>query len=243
MCKSYLLINKSSLSILNCIKDFIEIYGKPKSLGSDNGREFKNNLIEDYLKNNNIKFVHGFPYKPNSQDVVEIVHKTIKTGLILRKLNNTKNFDLKEALEETVKAYNDTIHSVTKATPLEIFWSTNKKFIKSIKKNIVNYYDKRSKNSFQLELDDKVLINTNIMVKKIKKDNIKLIEKNKVKNEKSLYLIRASIVKILSAGIYDVLISDDYEEYNLKKDEICRLSSDLFKSVSYRVWKDIKKNN
>ena len=81
------------------------------------------------------------------------------------------------------------------------------------------------------------------MVKKIKKDNIKLIEKNKVKNEKSFYLIRASIVKILSAGIYDILISDDYEEYNLKKDEICRLSSDLFKSVSYRVWKDIKKNN
>ena len=144
LCKSYLLINKSSLSILNCIKDFIEIYGKPKSLGSDNGREFKNKLIEDYLKNNNIKFVHGFPYKPNSQGVVEIVHKTIKTGLILRKLNNTKNFDLKEALEETVKAYNDTIHSVTKATPLEIFWSTNKKFIKSIKKNIVNYLDKRS---------------------------------------------------------------------------------------------------
>ena len=240
LCKSYLLINKSSFGILLCIKDFFGIYGKPKSLGSDNGREFKNKLIEDYLKNNNIKFVHGFPYKPNSQGVVEIVHKTIKTGLILRKLDRNKNFDLKEALEDTVKSYNDTIHSVTKATPLEVFWSTNKKFIKSIKNNIINYYDKRSKNTFQYELDDKILISTNIIVKKMKKDNYTLIEKNKVKNDKSLYIIRAVIVKILSAGIYDVLISEDYKDYNLKKDELCRISSELFKSVSYKVWKNTK---
>ena len=57
--------------------------------------------------------------------------------------------------EDTVKSYNDTIHSVTKATPLEVFWSTNKKFIKSIKNNIINYYYKRSKNTFQFELEEK----------------------------------------------------------------------------------------
>ena len=74
----------------------------------------------------------------------------------------------------------------------------------------------------------------------MKKDNFTLIEKNKVKNDKSLYIIRAVIVKILSAGIYDVLISEDYKDYNLKKDELCRISSELFKSVSYKVWKNTK---
>ena len=74
----------------------------------------------------------------------------------------------------------------------------------------------------------------------MKKDNFTLIEKNKVKNDKSLYIIRAFIVKILSAGIYDVLISEDYKDYNLKKDELCRISSELFKSVSYKVWKETK---
>ena len=46
----------------------------------------------------------------------EIVHKTIKTGFILIKLDNKSNFNLKETLEETVKAYNNTINSVTNIT-------------------------------------------------------------------------------------------------------------------------------
>ena len=49
-----------------------------------------------------------------------------------------------------------------------------------------------------LDLDDKVLINTNITIKKNKKDKFIIIEKNKVKNEKAIYMIRGIIVKILS---------------------------------------------
>ena len=123
-------------------------------------------MLTDYLQVNDIKFIHGLSYKPHSQGVFEIVHKTIKTGLILRKLDNKSNFNLKEALEETVKAYNNTIHSVTKATPLEVFWSTNNKYLKSIKKRIIEYYENRNKKTFELDLDDKVLIHTNITSKK-----------------------------------------------------------------------------
>ena len=49
LCKSYLLKNKKSLNILDCIKDFFDIYGVPLSVGTDNGREFKNKLINDYM--------------------------------------------------------------------------------------------------------------------------------------------------------------------------------------------------
>ena len=169
--KSYLLFHKSALSIIPCVKDFLEIYGKPKSIGSDNGREFKNKMLTDYIQTNGIKFIHGLPYKLHSQGVCEIVHKNIKTGLIRRKLDNKSNFNLKESLEETVKAYNNTIHSTTKATPFEVFWSTNNIYLKSIKKNIIDYYENRNKISFELEIeiDDKVLINTNITTKRIKK--------------------------------------------------------------------------
>ena len=76
-----------------------------------------------------IKFIHGLPYKPHSQGVCEVVHKTIKVGLILKKLEDKNKFELKEALEKTVEAYNNTNHNVTKATPLEIFYSTNNKFL------------------------------------------------------------------------------------------------------------------
>ena len=37
MCQSYILNNKKAFNILICIEDFIKKFGKPKSIGSDNG--------------------------------------------------------------------------------------------------------------------------------------------------------------------------------------------------------------
>lgn len=49
VCKSYLLKNKEAINIINCIEDYINIYGPPKSIGTYNGREFKNKLLFDYM--------------------------------------------------------------------------------------------------------------------------------------------------------------------------------------------------
>lgn len=68
-----------------------------------------------------------------------------------------------------------------------------------------------------MELDDKVLIGSNIAVKRNKKDNFVIIDKNKVKNKKILYIIFGEIVNIRKAGVYDILISCNYKDYNLKK--------------------------
>ena len=68
ICKSYLINNKKAVNILFCIEDFVKIYGKPISFGSDNGREFKNKIIIDYMKVNGINFIHGLPYKPHSRE-------------------------------------------------------------------------------------------------------------------------------------------------------------------------------
>ena len=65
-----------------------------------------------------------------------------------------------------------------------------------------------------------------------------MIEK-KVKKEEGLYNIWGIIVKNLIAGIYEVMISDDYKEFNLYKNDICRLSSELFKVISVCVWEKI----
>ena len=111
--------------------------------------------------------------------------------------------------------------------------------MKKIKNNIINYYNKRNINIFELELDDKVLISSNISIKRNKKDNLILIEKNKLKSEKTLYNICGVIVKILNARIYDVMISDDYKEFNLNKNDICRISSELFKVVPTQVLEKI----
>ena len=57
LCRSYLLRNKTAFNIIKCIEDFIEIYGPPKSIGTDNRREFKNKLLSDFMNKRNIKFI------------------------------------------------------------------------------------------------------------------------------------------------------------------------------------------
>ena len=82
MCKTYILTNKTANNILDKLFDFIKLYGTPKSIGIDNGKEFNNLLINDFCTNNNISIVHGLPYKPHPQGVVERLHRTVKKKLI-----------------------------------------------------------------------------------------------------------------------------------------------------------------
>ena len=49
-----------------------------------------------------------------------------------------------------------------KHTPNEIFFSTNLKFLKKIKSNVIGYYTKNKKFEVDLDLDDKILIGSNI---------------------------------------------------------------------------------
>ena len=79
---------------------------------------------------------------------------------------------------------------------------------------------------------DKILIGSNILVKRCKKENLVLIEKNKVKSNNLLYNICAVIVRIHNAGIYDALIKKDYIDYNLK-------CNDIFNKVSEEIWENI----
>ena len=68
----------------------------------------------------------------------------------------------------TITAYNNILYNAKKANPLDVFYRTNKKFLKKIKQNIMNYYDKERKVVLEYEIVDKVLISSNILIKKIK---------------------------------------------------------------------------
>ena len=69
-------------------------------------------------------------------------------------------------------------------------------------------------------------------MKKINKVTFTLNKKNKVKTKILEYNKSIYWKIILRVGIYGDLISEGYEDYNLKMDELIRISSKLFKSVS-----------
>ena len=71
-------------------------------------------------------------------------------------------------------------------------------------------------------------------------NNQLVYDPNKVKNKEGVYKILGEIIKIHDAGIYDILIAKDHEEYNLYKNDICRVSRELFKVISFNVWEELK---
>ena len=67
---SYLIENKKSSTIFKNLKFAFDCNGFPTENGIDNGKEFRNELIGNYLKSKNINYIHGMPYNPHSQGVV-----------------------------------------------------------------------------------------------------------------------------------------------------------------------------
>ena len=63
---SFLLKNKDSKTILKYLKTALECNEYPTELGSDNGKEFCNELVENYLKEKSIIYIQGTPYNPHS---------------------------------------------------------------------------------------------------------------------------------------------------------------------------------
>ena len=218
---SYLLSNKNQNSILNCIKNFIEDVGEPIEMGFDNGREFLNRSVSSYLTEKNIKIVNGRPYNPRSQGAVERIHVTIRRELISKFLENINNFNLEESLKKTITNYNRIKHRVTKYSPIEVFFSNEKTLFENVYKNTLDFYINSQKNSIVYNDGDLCLMENNIMITSKKYDNkYYIIEKNKIKKNKSFVKIVVEIKNNLCGGSYLVKILQNNNIYNLKKNSL-----------------------
>ena len=73
--------NKEAEPILQNIIEFCLINGFPQEFASDNRPEFKNKNMQNFCIKENIKYINGIPYYPNSQGTIERFHYTIKKYL------------------------------------------------------------------------------------------------------------------------------------------------------------------
>ncbi len=104
------------------------------------------------------------PYHPHSQGACERIHKTIRSALVNVYLENINNFNLVEALNKVVKHYNRTIYTVTKFSPIEIFYSSNKNLFDDVYKNTINYYANNKISNINYKIREKCLISNNILL-------------------------------------------------------------------------------
>ena len=73
---------------------------------------------------------------------MERIHITIRNSLLSIFLENIHEFNIETALRKVMNIYNKTNHRITKFSPNEIFFSTNKELFLKVKNNIIENYNK-----------------------------------------------------------------------------------------------------
>lgn len=109
----------TAISVCQNLVHFFSFFGVPKQIVSDNGTEFKNDVVSELLKSHNIKIHFTTPQHHESNGPVERLNSTLVEHLrILREKDN--NTDIITLMSYAVIAYNSTIHSSTNFTPYEL---------------------------------------------------------------------------------------------------------------------------
>lgn len=111
--------DKSATSVVKAFRTILDSgHGSPKIVSSDKGKEFKNKYMTSLLKSRNIRQQFLLTSSPFKASCVEIWNKTLKSRLF-------RYFTLKgrtyrryiDVLDQIVRAYNNTVHSVTRMKP------------------------------------------------------------------------------------------------------------------------------
>ena len=175
--------------------------------------------------------MHGLPYRPHSQGVVERLHRVIQKGLICFKLEKKKGYNIDYSLSEIIKIKNNTICRTIKSTPNNIFFKEfNEQEIKKINELMLD--SQKTSNVYRntFKVNEKVLINDNFNLKN------NTIKRNERKYGK--WDINGIIVKEYSFNSYKVKVTNNYKNI-LKKEECYYIHCTMLKKIDPDVWKKI----
>ena len=110
LCIAYPNKDKTSIKVLNKIKEFISYYGNPEEFSCDIGKEFSNKNLKEYMESKNIKLIHGRPYNPKSQGSVERLHQSLKKAINAFH-NEYKYIHIKDIIRIVCQNYNNKRHT------------------------------------------------------------------------------------------------------------------------------------
>ena len=140
--------NKNAQSIKDSFENIlISSKRKPNLIESDRGKEFYNNIFQDFLNKNDIKL-----YSRNSSYgavFAERFNRTIR-DLLKKIVFEHGNANWIDILPTITKQYNNKVHSSTKLTPIQASLKKNEGYVYK------NLLDKREKVRPKLQINDLV---------------------------------------------------------------------------------------
>ena len=97
------------------INEYLPVHMCPRYILSDNGTEFKNNLMDQVLKQLGIERIFSAPYHPQSNDKLEVFHKYLKPTLKKLCEKDPSNWD--KYINQVLASYRVTPNLATAETP------------------------------------------------------------------------------------------------------------------------------
>ena len=140
---TYAIPDKKAETIRNYIAQSFAI-GEPLMLHTDNGKEFVNELLTNWLEKRNVKHILDGMYHPQSQGAVESFNKTIQRFLNQAYTNTLFNGDeewsLPLMISDFLHYYNSKrVHTTAKMIPRDILFNfKNKRIIEQVIINTEN---------------------------------------------------------------------------------------------------------
>ena len=164
--------SKSAKEIANILKEYICIFGAPKTIVSDRGTEFNNEIVDTMLKNLGVEHRVTSSYNPRANGLTERANQSLISAL--RKHVETDHLSWPHWLDWVLFAYRTRVHTSTNFSPFEILFG----------RKANNFSDWRSKpdTSKILELEVRSNEIKNLFENTIQKAKIN-IEKSQVRQK------------------------------------------------------------
>lgn len=119
--QAYHVNDLTGISVLNKLRHFFAHHNFPTRIVCDEGKEFKNNVVQEYCKLFKIDLHFTTNYNPNSNSPIERFHSTILEKLRITKQKNSTDTP-QDLMITSILIYNQTIHSATGFTPFTLLY-------------------------------------------------------------------------------------------------------------------------
>lgn len=110
----------SSDVIIKALKDIFSKLGLPKTIRTDNGRQYVSEEFKRFCTENNTSLIRTPPYWPQANGEVENMNKSLVKRLKIAAANKR---DYKEEIQKFILMYNVTPHGTTGSAPSELMFN------------------------------------------------------------------------------------------------------------------------